>query len=273
MTITLKILSPADTRICLDAATSGIESQTMETKLVSGKMVSKALETICAFANTFGGHLFLGVEDTKRAQGKDRLFGIDENREAVDELLRKLEAHFLPKIENIAAWRLPCELRDGKQGEIVMLYVPQSAKVHSISDDGTWTRGEASNREMSADEIADLSYRRGMRSAESEPVDVDFGLLQTNAWRLYSSSRGLTDTGIADQLYRIGLAKKRRRKNAFSARGGIAVRGSPRRVVGGGRHARGCASIPFSRKYHGVRRSSQSHQATQNIVGRAAQTD
>ena len=250
MTISLKTLPPENTRSFLDTAISSVELQTMETKRVSGKMVGKALETICAFANTSGGLLFLGVEDADKARGKNRFFGIGENREAVDELLRKLETHFLPKIENITAWRLPGELRAGEQGEIVMLYVQQSAKVHSILDDGTWTRGEASNREMTADEITNLSYRRGVKSAESEPVDVDFELLQTDAWRLYSSGRGLTDTGIADQLYRIGLAKKDGKKNAPASRGGIAVRGLSRRIAGGRRHARGCARFPLSRKSH-----------------------
>jgi ATP-dependent DNA helicase RecG len=90
----------------------------------------------------------------------------------------------------------------------VALYVPASDKVHSILDDGTWMRGQASNREMNAAEITELSYRRGVRSAESEPVDVDFQLLDTETWRLFLRGRGLSPTDIADQLYRIGLANK-----------------------------------------------------------------
>jgi ATP-dependent DNA helicase RecG len=39
------------------------ESDRFETKRVSGKMVGKALETICALANAQGGVLVLGVED------------------------------------------------------------------------------------------------------------------------------------------------------------------------------------------------------------------
>lgn len=42
------------------------ESKKLETKRVSGKMVHKALETICAFANTDGGMLVLGIEDLDR---------------------------------------------------------------------------------------------------------------------------------------------------------------------------------------------------------------
>jgi len=47
-----------------------------------------------------------------------------------------------------------------------------------------------------------------VRSAESEPVDVDFELLDTDTWRLFLRGRGLAPTGLADQLYRIGLARK-----------------------------------------------------------------
>lgn len=61
---------------------------------------------------------------------------------------------------------------------------------------------------MSATEITELSYRRGVRSAEADPVDVDFDLLGTETWRLYLRGRGLAPTGIEDQLYRVGLAKK-----------------------------------------------------------------
>jgi ATP-dependent DNA helicase RecG len=90
----------------------------------------------------------------------------------------------------------------------VAVSVPQSDKVHSIVDDGTWTRGEASNREMNAAEITELSYRRGVKSAESEPVEVDFDLLNTESWRLFLHGRGLVSGDLPDQLYRLGLAKK-----------------------------------------------------------------
>lgn len=184
------------------------ENQQFETKRVSGKMVGKALETVCAFANTRGGMLVLGVEDFAKAKGMERLFGIGENPEAVDELLRKLNSHLLPAVEQVEAIRVPCCLRDGASGFLVVLKVPVSDKVHSILDDGTWIRGEASNREMTASEITDLSYRRGVRSAESEPVDIDFDLLDGEAWRLFLHGRGLQSGGLPDMLYRIGLAKK-----------------------------------------------------------------
>lgn len=204
----MRDMNPETAASLLELVLGGAESQRLETKRVSGKMVAKALETVCAFANTQGGWLVLGVEDAAKAQGQSRLFGIGENPEAVDELTRKLRTYILPAVDGISLLRVPCMLRDGNDGALAALFVPASDKVHSILDDGTWTRGQASNREMSASEITELSYRRGVRSAESEPVDVDFDLLDTATSRLFLRGRGLAPTGLADQLYRIGLAKK-----------------------------------------------------------------
>ena len=47
------------------------------------EVVGKALETICALANTDGGVLVLGVADLKDFKGSARLFGVEENAEAV----------------------------------------------------------------------------------------------------------------------------------------------------------------------------------------------
>ncbi len=204
----MRELTPQEASVFLDWATTGTENQQREFKRVSGKMVGKALETVCAFANTEGGWLFLGVEDAAKEKGKARLYGISENPEAVDELMRKLNSHLQPPVSDIRALRIPCMQRDGSQGHLVALNIPKSDKVHSILDGGTWTRGQASNREMNATEITELSYRRGVRSAESEPVEVDFELLSTESWRLFLQGRGLKSGDLPDQLYRIGLAKK-----------------------------------------------------------------
>ncbi len=192
----------------LDAVLQGRETLQLETKRVSGKMVGKALQTICAFANTNGGWLVLGVDDFDKGIGRDRFYGIQENPEALDELMRKVRTQLTPEIGGIRFWFLVTPLRDGCLDQLVVVQVPPSDKVHSVVDGGTWLRLPTSSREMDAAEIAELSYRRGVRSAESEPVDVDFDLLDTPMWRLFVQGRGLAPTGLADQLYRIGLAKK-----------------------------------------------------------------
>lgn len=182
------------------------ESRALEFKRVSGKMVGKALETICAFANTEGGVLALGVADEKQVAGVSRFFGIQENPEALDDLTRKVRTQFHPTIEEIRFVRLPCDLRDGSAGHLVLVQVNKSDKVHSIVDDGTWLRLDAGNREMTAAESTELSYRRGVRSAESESVAISLELLETETWRSFVAARGLRSGSFAEQLQRIGLA-------------------------------------------------------------------
>jgi len=186
------------------------ETRQREFKRVSGKMVGKALETVCALANTDGGVLVLGVADLKEFKGQGRLFGIEENAEAVDELLRKLGTEFQPSIETIQLRRLACTLHNGPakdtEGHLLLVQVGRSRAVHSIVNGGTYTRLDAGNRQMTAAEVTELSYRRGVRSAASEPVPVSLDRLKTDAWQRYVQARGLKSGDMADQLLRIGLA-------------------------------------------------------------------
>lgn len=201
-------LSPAQASARIEALLDASESQALEFKRVSGKMVGKALDTICAFANTEGGILALGIADPGSAKGKERLHGIEENPEALDELQRKVVTQFHPPLARTHWMRLPCTLHDGKPGHVVLLRIEKSDAVHSIVDDGTWTRLGASNREMTAAEIAELHYRRGVRSATGETVPVPLEMLETDAWRRFVAARGLRAGTFAEQLQRIGLATK-----------------------------------------------------------------
>ena len=187
------------------------ESKTLDFKRLGGGKVAKMLETVCAFANTEGGWLVIGVADSKDAAAgrpqQQRLWGVQENPEAFDELQRKFRTHFNPPVGTLTLYRLPCMLRDGNAGHVALVRVGKSEHVHSVVDGGTWTRGDASNRQLGAGEITDLSYRRGERSAESEPVAVPLALLDTPAWRSFVGHRGLRAGSMAEQLQRIGLAE------------------------------------------------------------------
>lgn len=70
-----------------------------------------------------------------------------------------------------------------------------------------WTRLEASNRKTSAIQFTGLSYRRGVISAESEPLPIDFELLDTHIWRLFAAQRRFFTGDAPDRLLHIGIAK------------------------------------------------------------------
>lgn len=184
------------------------ESKTLEFKRVSGQMVNKALIAISAFANTDGGILVLGVADARQEVGQKRLYGVEENPESVDGLRRKLSTQITPVIGHLKFFRWACKLRDQSIGHIVLIQVGKSDKVHSVADNGTFKRMDASSRQMTAEEITELSYQRGIRSAETETIDVEFDLLETDTWKTFLAGRGLKVGTFPEQLNRIGLASK-----------------------------------------------------------------
>jgi ATP-dependent DNA helicase RecG len=186
------------------------ETVRFESKRVSGKMVHKAVETVVAFANTEGGLLVLGMEDFKKTQGDDRLFGIQENPEAVDELRRKIEHGITPALNEVGWRTISCILRNGAEGTLVVVEVSKSTMAHSVVEDGTWKRLERGNREMTAKEVNELCFARGVISAETEIVPVPFELLDSDYWKTFCQTRKLTTGDIGDRMFRIGLAKKQK---------------------------------------------------------------
>ena len=202
-------LSPAQAADRIAALLAAPESRTLDFKRISGKQ-SRMYEAVCAFANAEGGLLVIGLGDVKAMKPGDRLrsrlFGIEENPTGFDDFRRELLNRFTPAITRLHWIRVPCTLHNGQPGSVVLLRVEKSNQVHSIVGNGTWTRMDASNRELSAAEIADLAYQRGVKSAETLPMPVALDLLNAAAWRSYCTARGLADADLAVRLPRLGLA-------------------------------------------------------------------
>lgn len=75
------------------------------------------LDTICAFANTEGGLLAVGIADLKDMKlgekPQQRLWGVEENPEAFDELQRKCRTHFSPPITlSYLRFRRPLKIKN-----------------------------------------------------------------------------------------------------------------------------------------------------------------
>lgn len=183
------------------------ESNRFEVKRVAGEKLTRALETIVAFANTDGGFLVLGIEDAEKAIGRKRVYGVQENPAAVDELLKLIETRITPKLIKPAVFEFGCTLHDGSKGSVVLLRVEKSDSVHSIVLDGTWKRFRKGNKELVAEEITELSLERGIMTAEERLAEVDFDLLNTDMWRAYASIRRLTRP-VEEAMRHLGLAKK-----------------------------------------------------------------
>lgn len=185
------------------------EGRTLDFKRISGKQ-HRMYETVCAFANSEGGLLVIGIGDAKALKPGDkpqsRLLGIEENPEGFDDFRRELLNRFTPPITQLDWVRLPCTLHNGQPGHVAVLRVEKSDQIHSLLNNGTWTRMDASNRMLSAAEIAELAYQRGVRSAVADTVPVKLALLETDTWRTFVAARGLRSGTFPEQLQRIGLA-------------------------------------------------------------------
>lgn len=186
------------------------ESLNFETKRVGDNR--RKLETMVAFANTEGGLLLLGVEDEARAEGRNRIYGIQENPESVDELLRLFLHRITPLLgePNSTPPRfieIGCTLRDNSRGSVIAVQISKSTAVHSVVDGGTFVRYERSNRQISAAEITALSMRRGSISVVNTLTDTPFNLLDTGYWREYAQQRRLTRP-VAEAMLHLGLARE-----------------------------------------------------------------
>lgn len=124
----------------------------------------------------------------------------------LDELKRLVRSRITPEIEGIRFSEIGCTLRTDEKGSVCFLRVPKSTGVHSILGDGTFRRLEVSNQELTAKQINELSFARGSITAESQVVEIDFELLNTDYWRQYASARKLTRP-VAEAMRHTGLAR------------------------------------------------------------------
>ena len=191
----------------VDKALLEEESYTFDCKRLRDKL-AKILETVVAFANSDGGVIALGLEDPDKAQGRDRVYGIQENLMSWDELRRLMLSRITES--GLLAWKpheVGCTLRDGAIGSVVFLRIEKSTRIHSIVDDGTFRRLDKGNKQLTAPEINELSFARGTITAESQLESVDFDLLDTDCWRAYAQQRRLTRP-IGEAMLHVGLAKR-----------------------------------------------------------------
>jgi ATP-dependent DNA helicase RecG len=191
----------------VDKALLEEESYTFDCKRLKDRL-TKILETVVAFANSDGGVIALGLEDPDKAQGRDRVYGIQENPMNWDELRRLMLSRITES--GLLAWKpheVGCTLRDHTIGSVVFLRIEKSTRIHSIVDDGTFRRLDKGNKQLTAPEINELSFARGTITAESQLESVDFDLLDTDYWRAYAQQRRLTRP-IAEAMLHVGLAKR-----------------------------------------------------------------
>jgi ATP-dependent DNA helicase RecG len=188
------------------------ETQTIEFKRLDGpKVVTKALKTIVAMANTDGGRIVIGIDDPEKTKlsGLARIYGIEENKDLFDEVVRKLQT-IVPPISGIANPDL-IEVPDvGKT--VAIITVPKATENFHACENHVYIRLQKSNKRLSPQEIIKFSYAKGFKKSDKELVDVDFKLLDTATYREWKDARRVKGRDLKEVLFKTGLARYEGRK-------------------------------------------------------------
>lgn len=183
------------------------ESQDLEFKrLAEGGVVKDVLNTIVAMANTDGGIIILGVDDPEKTKlrGMDRIFGIEENKDHFDEIGREI-GKIIPPLSRV--WPAHIEFIKELNKSIALIRIPKATDCFRSINNHVYTRQLKSNKLLSPQEIVDLAYAKGFEKADSEIVDVDFKLLDTDYFKEWLNSREIKGRNIQVVLEKVGLAR------------------------------------------------------------------
>jgi ATP-dependent DNA helicase RecG len=115
----------------LDTFLDTREWQTFDCKRAAIKP-SKILETVCAFTNSEGGIIVLGMEDPEKAARNMRLVGINEGLDNVSEIINSLSKEFSPPLRPVVTDEVDIINNAGNKDKIIVLRVPKGQDVHSL---------------------------------------------------------------------------------------------------------------------------------------------
>jgi ATP-dependent DNA helicase RecG len=124
---------------------------------ISEPEVQLLAETLVAFANSDGGTILIGVDDTGQAIGQ---VYADEVEVALQAAVQECR----PPVE--ARWHQAA----ADEGEVFAIVVVRSPELHSLADGRVLVRAGAENRPLSGDQIRQLAATKSTGDFEAEPA-------------------------------------------------------------------------------------------------------
>lgn len=180
------------------------EGYLVEFKDFSGGLSNKELSvTMCAFANTDGGDIYIGVTDTRQIKGL------------------KITPVLLDNIQNAA--REGCvpavhiglhQIMIDQKRSVIKISVEKSGHLYSTASGKTYIRVGTQDKKVMGDELLRLAETKSQVSYEEKLLDVGTEVLDIEAINQYYLARQKVSSikkGLSHEelLLRIGLAEKR----------------------------------------------------------------
>ncbi|MCQ3805870.1 MAG: putative DNA binding domain-containing protein [Acidimicrobiaceae bacterium] len=171
---------------------------------VAGPSRDDLADEIAAFANSRGGVLVLGVEDSSRD-----IIGVPDDRlDAVVNFAKEIcNDSITPPVEQFVLDRVSLPSATGRMASVVKLEVPRSLFVHR-SPGGYWHRAGDSKRIMTPDLLARLFQQRSqtrlIRFDEQAVTNARIGDLSEELWARFRTPR--SDHEPETFLAKLGMA-------------------------------------------------------------------
>lgn len=168
------------------------EWQTFECKRAAVQP-AKLLEVVCAFANTDGGILVIGLDDPEKVkEEKKRLIGISENLDNVSEFLKFIGKEIEPPFVSCNHTEINIENAEHKADKILVVSVGKSNDVHSLKKGDTFVRKGRQNVKIGSSEIVRLKYEKGtVRFEDEDSLISDLSILRDRV--IFSIQKGYTE--------------------------------------------------------------------------------
>ncbi len=147
------------------------EWQTFECKRAAIKPAN-LLETVIGFANADGGFIVVGLEDPGKAEGDNRLIGINENPDNVSDFLKLVEKEIEPPLILWGKFELDITNTQEQTDTLLVLNIKKSNDVHSLKRGDTFVRKGRQNVKIGSTEILRIKYEKGAIKFESEKSGI-----------------------------------------------------------------------------------------------------
>ncbi len=185
------------------------ESLSFECKRAK-KKPAEVLPTICAFANAEGGFFVYGIADKEKVKEEERLIGVSEANDHVDELAALIAKEFDPPLTPCRLTLINCKNIRSEEDRVLLVHVFPSKDVHSIKSGETYLRIGKKNVRLTHKQSLQLQYEKGSISFESEGCSFlgidDLNLKIIKEFMDFNQSQ---EADILKFLYNNGLANKK----------------------------------------------------------------